>query len=95
MKPKRIQRKRTKGWRLPKNAVYVGRPGKWGNPFVTHWKGIEMVSNQQAVDLYASRLAPHLDFEPLRGKDVCCWCAPGEPCHGDVILELANVNPGE
>lgn len=33
MKPKRIQRKRTKGWRMPSNAVYVGRPTKWGNPF--------------------------------------------------------------
>ena len=31
--PKRIQRKRTKDWKMPKNAVYVGRPGKWGNPF--------------------------------------------------------------
>ncbi len=32
--PKRIQRKRTKGWRMPEGAVYVGRPTKWGNPFV-------------------------------------------------------------
>ena len=31
--PKRIQRKRTKGWRMPKNTIYVGRPGPWGNPF--------------------------------------------------------------
>lgn len=31
--PKRIQRKRTKGWQMPENTVYVGRPGKWGNPF--------------------------------------------------------------
>lgn len=31
--PKRIQRKRTKGWRMPEGAVYVGRPTKWGNPF--------------------------------------------------------------
>lgn len=29
----RIQRKRTKGWRMPPGAVYVGRPTKWGNPF--------------------------------------------------------------
>jgi len=29
---KRIQRKRTKGWKMPKNTVYVGRPTKWGNP---------------------------------------------------------------
>ena len=33
MKPKRIQRQRTKGWRMPENTVYVGRPTKWGNPF--------------------------------------------------------------
>lgn len=32
--PQRIQRKRTKGWRMPEGAVYVGRPTKWGNPFV-------------------------------------------------------------
>lgn len=31
--PERIQRKRTKGWRLPSNAVYVGRPTAFGNPF--------------------------------------------------------------
>ena len=31
--PKRIQRKRTKGWKMPPNCVYVGRPTKWGNPF--------------------------------------------------------------
>ena len=29
--PKRIQRKRTKGWRMPAGAIYVGRPTKWGN----------------------------------------------------------------
>lgn len=33
--PKRIQRKRTKGYRLPEGAVYVGRPARWGNPFKT------------------------------------------------------------
>ena len=31
--PKRIQRKRTKGWRMPEGAVYVGRPTIYGNPF--------------------------------------------------------------
>lgn len=31
--PKRIQRKRTKGWRMPEGALYVGRPTRWGNPF--------------------------------------------------------------
>ena len=85
MKPKRIQRKRTKGWRMPANTIYVGRPSKWGNPFKTHLHGAQM-----AVSLYAECIAPTLDFSPLRGKDVCCWCGPGDPCHGDVILKRAN-----
>jgi hypothetical protein len=29
----RIQRKRTKDWKMPDNTKYVGRPTKWGNPF--------------------------------------------------------------
>lgn len=41
MEPIRIQRKRTKGFNLQQESidrnglpcVYVGRPGKWGNPF--------------------------------------------------------------
>lgn len=31
--PKRIQRERTRGWRMPENAVFVGRPSTWGSPF--------------------------------------------------------------
>ena len=31
--PDRIQRKRTKDWKMPVNAIYVGRPTRWGNPF--------------------------------------------------------------
>lgn len=31
--PKRIQLKRTKGWRMPSNAVKVDRSTRWGNPF--------------------------------------------------------------
>lgn len=33
MSPQRIQRQRTKGWRMPEGAVYVGRPSPFGNPF--------------------------------------------------------------
>lgn len=31
--PKRIQRKRTRGWRKPEGAIIVDRTSKWGNPF--------------------------------------------------------------
>jgi hypothetical protein len=33
MTPLRIQRRRTKGWKLPPNTASVTRPGKFGNPF--------------------------------------------------------------
>jgi hypothetical protein len=27
----------------------------------------------------------------LRGKNLACWCALDQPCHADVLLELANA----
>lgn len=47
--PKRIQRKRTAGWRMPADAVYVGRPGKWGNPYLS-------ADPAHAVDRYRAAL---------------------------------------
>lgn len=37
--PIRVQRKRTKGWIMPENTVYVGRPTRWGNPITpeSYW----------------------------------------------------------
>jgi hypothetical protein len=26
----------------------------------------------------------------LSGKDLACWCPLDSPCHGDVLLEIAN-----
>jgi len=28
----------------------------------------------------------------LAGHDLACWCKPGDPCHADVLLDLANRN---
>lgn len=30
------------------------------------------------------------DIDQLRGKHLACWCKLGDPCHADVLLELAN-----
>lgn len=81
--PKRIQRRRTKGWRAPKGAIYVGRPTKWGNPY----------TGDQAVPLFRATVPITLISEAkkeLRGFDVMCWCPLDQPCHADVLLELAN-----
>lgn len=83
--PVRIQRKRVPGWRQPPGAIYVGRPTVWGNPF----KGPEAVEEYRkwVTALPLARKA----VQELRGKDLCCWCPPGQPCHADVLLELANA----
>ncbi len=31
--PERVQLRRTKGWRMPPNAMKVDRSTRWGNPF--------------------------------------------------------------
>ena len=31
-----------------------------------------------------------LAIEQLKGKNPSCWCKPGEPCHADFLLNIAN-----
>jgi len=31
------------------------------------------------------------DLAPLRGHDLACWCPLDQPCHADILLELANA----
>ena len=53
MTPCRIQRKRTKGWRMPAGAVVVSRPTKWGNPYkVGMWvRGIRSIASDLPVEI--------------------------------------------
>ena len=37
--PTRIQRRRTKGWRMPATAIHVGRGTRWGNPYAVKTEG--------------------------------------------------------
>lgn len=96
--PIRHQRKRTKGYRLPEGVVSVTRPGKWGNPYQTaHDFRCAFLAIRDGRILSAEREkhARHMiaivrDIEQLRGKDLACWCAPGQQCHADVLIEMAN-----
>jgi hypothetical protein len=97
MKPKRIQCKRTKGWRMPEGAVYVGRPSVWGNRYRVANPPRELgdvPTPQQAVDGFRRMWAqPHQRAfiqEKLRGHDLACWCPLDQACHADVLLEIAN-----
>lgn len=133
--PQRIQRKRTKGWKMPSDTIYVGRGSKWGNPFrvVRYSDGkwaVKCDSDERQVAILTSNCHAAYDtkqeaqadavkcykilIDPffhggslhefwmsnantkeiiinLRGKNLACWCAHGEPCHADFLLKIANV----
>lgn len=74
----------------PRDAVYVGRPSKWGNPYSlrTYTRAEAIVRYERWLGLRID--AGELDLAELRGRDLVCWCAP-EACHGDVLLRLANA----
>ena len=102
--PKRIQRKRTRGWKMPAGAIYVGRGSLWGNRYrigdnLLRANGETLpITREEAVKFFELeietwRQAPE-EFEkwiaPLRGHDLACWCKEGETCHADVLLRIAN-----
>ena len=75
----------------PDDAIYIGRPSMWGNPFEIGKDGTrsEVVAKYRAfIEGWPS--ARRLLIQELRNKDLVCWCSPHE-CHGDVLLELANA----
>lgn len=94
--PLRIQRKRTKGWKLPEDAVIVTRPTKWGNPFVVGKLSDfgDVPDPETAVAFYRATVDKGLMRikirQELRGKKLACYCPLDRPCHADVLAELAN-----
>lgn len=52
LRPVRIQRQRTAGWRMPADAVYVGRPTAWGNPFPVATSGGELFPRDDSVRMF-------------------------------------------
>jgi ribonuclease HI len=69
--------------------IYIGRGGKWGNPYeigpdMTRGEAIEKFE-----DYLDRRPALLRQLAGLHGKVLGCHCAP-KPCHGDVLVRRAN-----
>ena len=65
--PERIQRRRTKGWRAPAGAVYVGRPTIYGNPFqLARVGGVWVVFIDVAPGVMGRTVAALLDEQEAR-----------------------------
>ncbi len=97
--PCRVQLLRTKGWRMPLNTVKVDRTTKWGNPFrigEAHPDCGHPMRLEDTVELFRKRIGqgPPFDLEAiraeLRGRNLGCWCPPGQACHADILLRIAN-----
>lgn len=104
--PTRVRLRRTKGRRKPEGAVVVARPTRWGNPFALDRyrqaggpQPTEVLRARAVADFRRELLAGRLEGYPglgeiraeLAGRDLACWCPENEPCHADVLLELANA----
>lgn len=83
--------------KCPKDAIYVGRPTKWGNLF-SHLPNttakFRVNTRAEAVAAFRNYVVTRPDLieaaqKELKSKDLVCWCAPAE-CHAEVWMEIAN-----
>ncbi len=78
---------------MPLFDVYIGRGGRWGNPFKIGVDG----TREEVIEKYKVWILsqPPLlnEISQLRGKVLGCWCKP-KACHGDVIVELLEKSNG-
>lgn len=69
--------------------LYIKTTQEYATPDYTF-----IASTEMAVEFFAEykRRNPltKADKDALRGKNLACWCPIGEPCHGDVLLQLSN-----
>lgn len=78
---------------VPEDAVCIERTTEWGNRFRIK-PGMPRGSSIAAFRQWAwsdKEYVARVQRE-LRGKDLVCVCSP-KPCHGDVLLEIANADP--
>lgn len=78
----------------------IGKTSGQRHPFfhgdgTVTWHLVQDATREQAVAMYRDWLVlfPYIAEAAraeLAGRDLMCWCPPGEPCHADVLLEIAN-----
>lgn len=74
--------------------IFIGRPSKWGNPFIVGRDG----TRDEVCDKYDQWFMEQIRSNPvfkkqvvdnLKGKILACYCKP-KRCHGDTILKYLN-----
>lgn len=59
------------------------------------WLSAELIDRDMSLKLFRAYLGCNpgiveLARQCLTGKNLACWCKPGDPCHGDVWIEFLN-----
>ena len=85
----RVLNARQGGKQPATDRVYVGRPSKWGNPFMIGRDGMHDQVIAKYRDWIVRQPALVGVLDEVRGEHLVCWCAP-ERCHAEVLIELAN-----
>lgn len=82
---------------MPPNTVSVVRSGPYGNPFRVGVDGtarecVDLFRHDVEIKMAAPLTGPALRsrIAALKGKNLACYCELDQPCHADVLLELAN-----
>ena len=76
-----------------KYDVYIGRPSKWGNPFIVGNHGTRAEVIEKYRDYILKNLKLLNSLHELEGRILGCWCSP-LPCHGNILIELINEHKG-
>ena len=81
MTPRRVQLRRTKGWRMPADTVKADRTTRWGNPAKPggHFMGLPVRDSRHAARLYAGSAPDNAQLvaaarAQLQGRNLACWC---------------------
>ena len=76
------------GWATMTRQIAVDEYRRW----LLHRHGTTMKDGQIVCWCFqhGSRDTVWGMIPELRGKDLMCWCPETQPCHADVLLELAN-----
>ena len=90
---------------MPENTKAVDRTTAWGNPFKIGENKILRGEDDSRVICFPHDATEAVELfrwfigqgdredsvrSELAGKNLACWCPLDQPCHADVLLEIAN-----
>lgn len=73
----------------PSNYVFIGRPSKWGNPYIIGVDGGREECIRKFENYLLSNKILMQSLPELVGKTLGCFCKP-LPCHGDILVKMVK-----